>query len=187
MKNLLILFCCALLLSQIVLVFVGCKEEQPEQKQAVFSGTFLEILKEATKLTIAECPEAKLYEADATNIDTTGMTADDIKGWRFVYYVPKMKTAFIYYKDSLFSNVTIIDQPWLEDCIIDELKMDLPEAIELMRKANYSDKFVDVTVRWPLYPGCNEPYYIFSCPKIGWVFVGTLSKKVTVEPFKKNN
>lgn len=185
MKKLLLL--CLLCL----FVFASCKskpKEVPQEEpvtEVIYKGTFLEILKEATKLVSAECPKVELYEADATNIADPGMTAEDVKGWRFVYNVPEDKTAFISYKDSVFSNVTIVDQPWFEDCIIKGVKIDLPEAIELMRKANYSDKFVDLCLRQPLYPGCNEPYYIFSCLKIGWVFVGTVSKKVTVEPFKK--
>jgi hypothetical protein len=184
----------------VVVAFLGCiiaialhkcpecpKEPVPEpevkKESVVFKGTFLEVLKEATKLVAGECPQSELYEADATIADP-GMIVDDVKGWNFVYNFPEYRTAFISYKDSTFSDVTIINSPWFEDCIIKDLKMDLVEAIKLMRKANYNDKFVDLTVRWPLYPGCKEPFYIFSCPELGWIFVGTNSKKVTLEPFK---
>lgn len=180
-----------LMLTFVLLILISCatKQQEEEKKEevpkTVFKGTFLEVLNKGIELVKAESAEAALFEADAMKIDTAGMTAEDIKEWRFVYYIPEFKTAFISYKDSIFSNVTIIDQAWMEDCIIkEEVKMDLIEAIELLRKANYSDKFVDLTLRQPLYPGCNEPYYIFSCPKIGWIFVGTVSKKVTVEPFR---
>jgi len=67
--------------------------------------------------------------------------------------------------------------------VIKEVGMDITEAIELMRKANYNDKFVAVNLRKPLYPGDTEPYYIFGCPKIGHIFVGVNSKKVTVVSF----
>ena len=178
-----------LLLGLAILVFLACtvkeepKPEPPKPEPTIFKGTFLEVLKEATKMVITECPQSKLFEADAA-VAEPGMTVSGVKGWRFVYYFPENKTAFISYKDSTFSNVSVVDDPWFDDCIIRDLKMDLPEAIELMRKANYNDKFVDLTVRRPLHPGCKEPYYIFSCPELGWVFVGTNSKKVTLEPFK---
>jgi len=178
-----------LLLGLVLLVFLACtakeepKPEPPVPEPTVFKGTFLEVLKEATKMVRAECPQSELYEADAV-LPEPAMTTEDVKGWQFVYNFPELKTALIYYKDSTFSNVTVVDEPWMEDCIIRNLKMDLVEAIELMRKANYNDKFIDLTVRWPLYPGCKEPFYIFSCPELGWVFVGANSKKVTLEPFK---
>jgi len=187
-----------ILFSIITLCFVGIlicvlthkcpepvQEEAPEpvvKEKVVFKGSFLEVFKKATELVVAECPGAEFYEADAAIADP-GMTADDVKGWKFVFNFPEYRTAFISYEDSLFSNVTVVDSPWLEDCIIRELKMDLPEAVTLMRKANYNDKFVDLTVRWPLYPGTKEPFYIFSCPELGWVFVGTNSKKVKLQPF----
>lgn len=175
----------------LLFLMIGCQQQQKEEvvveevevkEKVVFKGTFLEIFQKAKELVVTECPGSEFYEADATIADP-GMTADDVKGWKFVFNFPENRTAFISYQDTTFSNVTVVDSPWLEDCIIRELKMDLPEAIELMRKANYNDKFVDLTVRWPLYPGTKEPFYIFSCPELGWVFVGTNSKKVKLQPF----
>ncbi len=165
-----------------------CPEEpvpEPEVKKeaVVFEGTFLEVLKKAGELVGGECPQSELYEADA-NVAEPGMNVGDVSGWKFIYNFPESRTAFISYDGKAFSNVTVVDSPWLEDCIIRDLKMDLVEAIALMRKANYNAKFVDLTVRWPLYPGTKELFYIFSCPELGWVFVGAVSKKVTVEPFK---
>lgn len=167
------------LFAVLCLLLFGCSGND----ETVFKGTFLEVLGAATEMVKEECPEAVLFEADAFNIDTAGMTADDIKGWHFVFWAGDDKTAMIDYKDSLFGDVTILPYPTLEDCFIKKLDMDLPESIELMRKADYNDKFVAANVRWPLYPGCDEPYYIYGCPDVGHVFVGTVSKKVTVEPF----
>ena len=82
-----------------------------------------------------------------------------------------------------FSNVELIPYPTYEDILIRDLKMDLVEAINLMREANYGDIIAAGNLRQPLYPGCVEPYYIFGCPNIGHIFVGTVSKKVTVQPF----
>jgi hypothetical protein len=90
----------------------------------------------------------------------------------------------ISYTDSKFSNVKIVDKPWLEDCVIDTVGLGLAEAIDLMRAANYDAAFAAVTLREPLYPGVDEPSYIFGCPELGHVFVGVNSKKVTLEPFE---
>lgn len=162
-----------------LILCLGCFEKDPVK----FGGTFLDVLNKATEMVKAECPDAVLYEGDAMNLKDSAMTAEDIPNWQFVYWIEDDKTAIIQYADSIFSNVSIIPYPTLEDVLIKAVDMDLVEAIDLMRKANYSDVIAAANLRWPLYPGCDEPYYIFGCPSIGHVFVGVNSKKVTVEPF----
>lgn len=172
-----------LLVSIMLFAIVACDKKEPAQ--VVFKGTFLEVLDKATELVKVESNDAVLWEGDAIEIADSAMTADDINGWVFVFGIKEYtETAVIEYKDSTFSNVTIIPKPTFEDCLIKDMKMELTEAIDLMRKANYNDLFVAANLRWPLYPGCVEPYYIFGCPEIGHVFVGVQSKEVIVVPFR---
>lgn len=166
-------------------LFVSCGEKQKEDTSVVFKGTFLQVLDKATESVKQISDKAVLYEADALKIDSAGMKAEDIKQWIFVYYLPGDSTATVTYTDSILGPVEVIPDPTFEDRIIKKVGMELKEALVLMRKADYSDKFVAVNLRWPLYPGCDEPYYIFGCPDLGHVFVGVKSKKVTVEPFTK--
>jgi len=35
-----------------------------------------------------------------------------------------------------------------------------------------------VTLRRPVYPGMTEPYFIFGTPTRGFIFVGTVTRKV---------
>lgn len=163
----------------LLLTLLGC-DSAPEK----FGGTFLEVLGKATEMVKGEYPDAVLWEGDAKVKDSC-MTADDFLGWQFLFGIGEgyQKTAIVLYLDSTFSNVTVVNAPVFEDVIIPEVKMELTEAIELMRKANYSDVIAAANLRWPLYPGNDEPYYIFGCPKIGHVFVGVNTKNVTVVPF----
>ena len=174
----LIVFCLFFVLS--------CKEEK---KKEVFKGTFLEVLSKATELVKVESPSAIFAEADAT-VKDQAMTAEDFTGWKFIYWIDLHNSVIIEYKDSTFSNVTAMPEGIWQDWLITEpIKMTLVEAIHLMREANYDDVIKAGNVKRPLFPGSNEPYYIFGSEKFGHIFVGTISKTVTIDTFpeKKEN
>jgi hypothetical protein len=156
--------------------------------------TFLDILNEAYKKVLAAYPNAQFYEADGYPDSSGGTKSDDVQTWRFVYNIPPGSkecpdvpyntTVMLRYDKGSWGKLDHICEPWLEDVVIPlPIKMDLIEAIILMSKAGYTDPFTSVTLRWPLYPGVNEPYYIFGMPSKGvWVFVGVYDKKVHTEP-----
>jgi hypothetical protein len=160
-------------------LFLAC--DKPKSVEAKFGGTFLQVLNKATEIVKIKYPEAMLWEGDA-KVKDSAMTANDFVAWQFLYKVGDEKTAIVIYSNSLF-KMHIEPYPVFEDILIKEVKMDLIEAIDLMRKADYNDVIAAANLRWPLYPGNEEPYYIFGCPKIGHVFVGVNSKSVTVMPF----
>lgn len=149
---------------------------------------------EAWKIVTSKYPNANFYEADGYPEGGSGTKPEDVQTWRFVYNippgskecpgVPTNTTVTLRYEKGTFAKPEHVCQPWLEDVIIPlPIKMDLAEAIVLMRKAGYTDPFSSVTLRWPLYPGVKEPYYIFGIPtKRIWVFVGVYDGKVTTEP-----
>ena len=58
-------------------------------------------------------------------------------------------------------------------------EMDIVEADRLLKQAGYDDPYIGVTVRWPLYPGVNEPYYIFNFGNQKYVFVGIYDGSVS--------
>jgi hypothetical protein len=155
---------------------------------------FLEILMKAWNIVTAQYPHAQFYEADGRPEGGSGTNPDDVQEWRFVYNIPpgskecpdtpSNTTVMLRYYKGSFSKPSHVCEPWLEDVIIPlPIKMDLGEAITLMQKAGYTDPFSSVTLRWPLYPGVKEPYYIFGIPaqKV-WVFVGVYDSKVHTEP-----
>jgi hypothetical protein len=70
-------------------------------------------------------------------------------------------------------------QPWVEDVKINwPVPMDLPEATEIVQGAGYKSPFGFVTLREPLYPFYREPLFIFAFAGIGYVGVGTYSRRV---------
>ncbi|WHM37541.1 hypothetical protein [Streptomyces sp. BPTC-684] len=59
------------------------------------------------------------------------------------------------------------------------MSLELTAADKLLKeKAHYSGPYKSVTLRWPLFPGMNEPYYIFNTPDFGHYFVGVYSQQV---------
>lgn len=66
------------------------------------------------------------------------------------------------------------DLPW-------PVAMDLEEAESLMRRAGFGPDYRSVTLRRPVYPGMTEPYFIFGMAGTGFVFVGTVTGKVSLQ------
>lgn len=74
---------------------------------------------------------------------------------------------------------TRIGQPWLEDRVIPwPIDYDIVDACDALRKAGYSQSFSTVTLRWVLYPGVDEPSYIFGLSDGYFIFVGVYTHKV---------
>lgn len=147
------------------------------------SGSFLDMLNQANVIVRRSYPAAQFYEADL-NIEMAGSP------WRFVFNDPSTHpvNSTVILKNYLGQfqlPPQHIDQPWLEDRVIPlPISLDLAEAETLARR-QYSGNITQITLRWPLYPGVNEPSYIFTMPtKGGWVFVGVYSRRVTFQPFQ---
>ena len=145
--------------------------------------SFLSILETATYLVQQVHPEAQLYEADGMPPHGQGRTAHDVNRWRFVFNDPSTRpnsTVILFYEDGTYGNPLYIDQPWLEDRVIDlPLTMDLDHAVKLLRE-HYASAFSAVTLRYPLYPGVQHPSYIFTLidPPIH-VFIGIGDHRVS--------
>lgn len=151
--------------------------------------SFLGMANIAVRLVTQKYPGAKLLEGDG--ISPSGPTTDvkNVNSWRFVFRTADGGTAFI--RSSVwgeFYPITYVHEPWMEDVVIPwPIKMDITEAGELLKKAGYTKPFGNVTLRWPLYPGINEPYYIFGITGGPYVFVGIYDKKVTTHPGKQGS
>ncbi|MGN7613486.1 hypothetical protein ACQZV8_15540 [Magnetococcales bacterium HHB-1] len=135
----------------------------------------------AVRIVTEQYPEAKLYEADG--IATSGPTTDpaQVNQMRVVFQNVDNTTVII--KETgygEFGEPILIDEPWLEDVVIEwPIEMDLPEANSLKEKAGYTSPYGAVTLRNPLGPTINNPYFIFSTTNEGYIFVDTVTKEVT--------
>jgi hypothetical protein len=135
----------------------------------------------AVRIVTGQYPDAKLYEADGTASGGPTTEPTGIDQLRVVFQNPNNTTVII--KSTVwgeFGEPTLIDQPWLEDIVIDwPVAMDLPKAVELKDAAGYTQPFGTVTLRNPLGPTKSNPYFIFGGGSGTYVFVDTVTGKVT--------
>lgn len=147
------------------------------------TGTFLDMLNQANQIVQKSYPGAQFYEA-SLNIEMAGSP------WRFVFNDPSTSPNSTVILKNYMGQFQLppqhVDQPWLEDRVIPlPINLDLATAEQLARQAGYSGNISAITLRWPLYPGEYEPYYIFAMPvEGGWVFVGVYDRKVSFQPFQ---
>lgn len=61
----------------------------------------------------------------------------------------------------------------------DSLKVSIEEAIKEFHRGDWGSYFVDrITLSWPLYPGCDEPAYLFQSDLGVYVHIGAYTKNV---------
>lgn len=131
-------------------------------------------------------PDARLYEVQATAPGGTGeIQPVALTQLQVVFSLPKNRCAIINSTaGGAFNAVQYRNTPWLEDLAVAwPIEMSAVEADALLKKAGYTSPYDEMTLRWPLYPGINQPYYIFTMVVGLFVFVGVNDKTVTLDPF----
>jgi len=125
-------------------------------------------------------PNANLLEVDATPL--TRKPIDNEWGLvnnRIVCGLSDNKTAIIQSTGwGEFGKVQTISSPFLGDQVIPwPVQLDIHDAFAILRKAGYKGGVYAVTLRQPLYPGDDQPFYIFNVNN-EFIAVGTLDKKI---------
>lgn len=143
--------------------------------------SFLGMANIAVRLVNDEYPGSQLLEGDGVSPSGPTTNVRDVNSWRFVFRTANGGTALIHSTVwGQFGPITYIPQPWLEDVVIPwPIDMDIVEADELLKKAGYTGAYGAVTLRWPLYPGINQPFYIFGMEDGSHIFVGIYDKSVS--------
>jgi hypothetical protein len=146
--------------------------------------SFLGRVNIAVRLVQDQYPGAQLYEVEATPPTPQAVTNPNALSQLKVVFRAGKGTAIIQSTGwGSFGPVKYIDSPWMEDVVIEwPIKMEATEADSLLKKAGYTGPYGAMTLRHPLYPGVDEPYYIFSMKTGQYVFVGVNDKKVTTNP-----
>ncbi|GCE20983.1 hypothetical protein [Dictyobacter kobayashii] len=155
-------------------------------KWNINNDAFLRILATANRMVLASYPEAQFYEAEGTPQNNSGMTAQDVNQWLFIFNNPATtpnSTLELPYQNGQFGAIKSVAEPFLEDLVITlPPATGLNEAVKLLRQ-HYTAPFTAVTLRFPLGPTQTEPFYIFSLPdEHVWVFVGTNTHTISTEP-----
>jgi hypothetical protein len=147
----------------------------------------------AVRGVTAQYPDAQLYEVDASPNppQPNGVTSiEALNSLRCVFLTKaggKTGTVIISSSDQWgeFGAVKYIDEPWTEDVVIDWPPADdiMPptKAYILMTQAGYTQPFLNMTFRHPLYPFTDEPKYMFALGDFSYVVVGAVSGKVESE------
>ena len=135
----------------------------------------------AVRIVTEKYPNAKLYEADGTASGGPTTDPQKINQLRVVFQNVNNSTVTITSTEwGTFGEPVLIRGPWTEDVVIQwPVKMDLDEANALKVKAGYTQAYGTVTLRNPLGPVKNNPYFIFGGnPSKPYVFVDTVTGKV---------
>ncbi|CAM2006615.1 hypothetical protein [Acanthopleuribacter pedis] len=137
----------------------------------------LSILEEGRHLVLQEFPQAQFCEAE--------WRRQESDAWRFVYNDPATRgTVLLVHGANGFETPRHIDAGWLEDRVIPfPVPMRLKVAENLAQKAGFDGELDRITLRWPLFPGSNEPCYRFDIPSQHvHVFVGVYTHQVHTSP-----
>ncbi|KAF4440297.1 hypothetical protein FACUT_3518 [Fusarium acutatum] len=125
-------------------------------------------------------PNANLLEVDATPLTRKPVQNEwGLVNNRIVCGLSDNKTAIIQSTGwGEFGKVQTINSPFLGDTVISwPVALDIHDAFTILRKAGYKQAVYAVTLRQPLYPGDDQPFYIFNTgPE--FIAVGTKDKKI---------
>jgi hypothetical protein len=114
----------------------------------------------------AEYRSAVLLEAEGLTSAQGATSAAGVVRWRFVFAnrsnTSKHPSVFLQWRHGHFGKVRGRRSPFLEDQPIRVPRMGLVHAVGKLRAAGYTQPFLAVTLRKPVYPGTREPSYFFS-------------------------
>ncbi|EXA36007.1 hypothetical protein FOVG_13123 [Fusarium oxysporum f. sp. pisi HDV247] len=125
-------------------------------------------------------PHANLLEVDATPLTRKPVQNEwGLVNNRIVCGLSGNKTAIIQSTGwGEFGKVQTINSPFLGDQVIPwPVTLDIHDAFTILRKAGYKQAIYAVTLRQPLYPGDDQPFYIFNTGT-EFIAVGTKDKKI---------
>ncbi len=143
--------------------------------------SFLGMANIAVRLVNEQYPGSVLYEGDGLSPGGPTINIRHVNSWRFVFRTADGGTAFIHSTVwGEFGPITYIPQLWLGNMAIPwPIPMDIAQADELLKRVGFTGAYGTVTLRWPLYPGSDQPYYIFNMVDGGYLFVGTYDGSIT--------
>ncbi|KAI5806126.1 hypothetical protein EDC01DRAFT_785643 [Geopyxis carbonaria] len=170
-----------------VLDTVAVPEEGDKDKdKAGLPLSFLGNVNIAVRIVSAAFPGAELYEVNATLPRGVVMPTESAANLSQLKVVFRSGKGTVIIKSTgwgSWSKPVYIPQPWLEDVVIPwPIKMEIDEAVKLMKGAGHTGPFWNCTLRHPLGPPGEpdyEPFYIFAMANGRYVFVGVNDKKVS--------
>jgi hypothetical protein len=124
-----------------------------------------ELMAEADRIVKKQYPTAVQVEIHGTPSSGSADLASEVDHWRFVFTdIDGVSTITLDYFDGSFGEIARSIEPWTETEIRDlPRRINLDDAISLLRKAGYTEPFKSVTLRAPtIFPQQSEVSYAFS-------------------------
>ncbi len=136
--------------------------------------TFDGAVNTAVTLARQQFGEISLLFATGTPSSGAARTATDIDRLCVTCLAPNNRTAvFASTQWGEFAPPTIVDHPILGALPIAwPIQFDLPDAIEILRREGYEEPFTSVTLNQPLYPGVEQPAFVFQFADGSCVIIG---------------
>jgi len=105
---------------------------------------------------------------------------DDLSSLKVICSLPDYNIAYVESTNPFtYGPVTYVPNPWVGVNVIPWLPgMDVNEADQLLKAAGYTGTYGAISMYQPVYPGMNEPYYIFNMTGGTSVYVGVDSRQV---------
>lgn len=145
---------------------------------------FLTCVNHGIQLVRLNYPNSNLYQIDG--VASQGPTTNplDLDDWQLLCRTAAGGIASIHFTwEQEFRAIAHLPQGWIENRIIPwPISMGLMDAIALIRLAGYTHPFQAIALRWPLFPGVQEPFYIFGLANQTFVFVGVYTRAVMIQP-----
>lgn len=132
---------------------------------------------------LEQYPSALLLEIDSAKSQGASLNPDDLDSMRIVFAYQDVQTIVIESSSfDSFGEPLLIDEPFGGNVPIKNwpVKMDLAEALELIREAGFEKPFSTVTLRHPMIKGAQHPVYtIADNPMDTQITVNTVTMEVT--------
>ncbi len=128
------------------------------------------------------------YEAEAEIMEVTckpgrgGQTTSywELTNCDFYFRLPDNRTGHI--TSTVWGEPgtpEIINRPRLGNRVMSwPIAMDLPQANSTLQGSEFAAPYRSLTVRWPLYPGLDQPFYIFNMANGTHIAVGTVDGSI---------
>ena len=124
-------------------------------------------------------PTARFYEAQGILDETNGEIQSTVSEMTIVYSLVPNKSIIVKVKGESNIDIDVINSPWLEDRVMTPyVSMSLEEAIDQIKRADFSIKSHNIVLRHPLNPDCIVPEYILGDNKSGYVSVNIFTGDV---------
>ncbi len=147
-------------------------------------SNFLSNINQAVDLVTGQYPGSSLYQVDGFSVQGSITDVLKVDCLRLLFRTRGGGIALL--RSNACGQLGAIEyfpEPWLENRTIPwPISLDLAEAAHMVRQAGYEAPYEAMTLRWPLYPGVQEPFYIFRLKNQTFVFVGVYTKSMMIHP-----